>query len=179
MKYSPYFVRPGHPAVILSVLFMLAAAVIRTVYFVKTPIGGLDLVIHYIFPVAAAVLFIAVVCFFGREVRLTCVSVFLGVVFFILKANTFDTQIHTFLCVILYLTVLSVYSLTLLGVIPTKKLLYPLFALPLVYHIFVEDTQYYIFADPPVPFIEWLPEISVLCIMAALLSVSFALTEKD
>ena len=179
MKHSPYFVKPGHPGAILSILFMLASAVIRTVYFVKTPITGLDWVIHYLFPVAAAVWFIAVVCFWGKEARLTCISVFLGVVFFILKANTFDTQIHTFLCVILYLTVLSVYALALLGVIPTKKILYPLFALPLVYHIFVEDTQYYFFADPPVPFIEWLPEISVLCIMAALLSVSFALTGKD
>ncbi|MBE6569559.1 MAG: hypothetical protein E7658_05005 [Ruminococcaceae bacterium] len=179
MQHSPYYVKPTHPGVILSVLFMIAAAVIRTVYFALHPVHGLEWVIHYLFPVAAAVAFIAVVCFIGREVRLTCISVFLGVVFFILKANTFDTLIHTFLCVILYLTVLSTYALTLFGVIPTKKLLYPLFALPLFYHIVVEDTQYYFFADPPVPFVEWLPEISVLCIMAALLCVSFALTKKD
>jgi hypothetical protein len=43
----------------------------------------------------------------------------------------------------------------------------------------VEDTQLYIFADPPVPFLEWLPEISVLMIMAALLSISVALEKRD
>jgi hypothetical protein len=43
----------------------------------------------------------------------------------------------------------------------------------------VEDTQYYFFASPPVPFVQWLPEMSVLCIMAALLCASIALQRRD
>jgi hypothetical protein len=75
----------------------------------------------------------------------------------------------------LYLAVLVLFCGTLLGFLPTKKLLYPLFGLPLVYHILVEDTQYYFFADPPVPVWYWMPEISVLCIMAGLLCLSISL----
>lgn len=62
-----------------------------------------------------------------------------------------------------------------LGFLPTKKLLYPLFGLPLLYHIFVEDMQYYV---PPIPVWDWMPEISVLCIMAALFSLTFAMQQK-
>jgi hypothetical protein len=36
----------------------------------------------------------------------------------------------------------------------------------------------YVLAKPPVPFVEWLPEISVLLIMAGLLSLSIAMKKK-
>ena len=85
---------------------------------------------------------------------------------------------HTVLCIILYFAVLVIYSLTVFGIIPTKKLLYPLFGLPLLYHIFVEDMKLYVFAKPTVPFFEWLPEISILMIMGALFSISFSLKRK-
>ena len=101
-----------------------------------------------------------------------------GVVFFIIKAFTFASKLHTILCVILYITVLSLYSATVFGKIKTKKLLYPLFGLPLLYHICVEDMQLYVFAEPVVPYFEWLPEISVLLIMAGLLNVSLGLEER-
>ena len=35
--------------------------------------------------------------------------------------------------------------------------------------------QLYVFAEPPVPYFEWLPEISVLLIMAGLLCISMGL----
>ena len=67
----------------------------------------------------------------------------------------------------------------MLGWLPTKKLLYPLFGLPLIYHLLVEDPGKYFFADPPVSVWDWLPELSVLCIMAGLLSLSVSLkTER-
>jgi hypothetical protein len=78
----------------------------------------------------------------------------------------------------LYTLVLLLYSATVLGFLPSKKLLYPLFGLPLIYHIFVEDMKIYVLAKPPVPFVEWLPEISVLLIMAGLLSLSIAMKKK-
>ena len=109
---------------------------------------------------------------------MTALPVLMGVVFFMVKAFTFETMTHTVLCLILYTAVLVIYSLTIFGIIRTKYLLYPLFGLPLLYHIFVEDMQIYILAEPPVPFFEWLPEISVLCIMAALLCVSVAMRKK-
>jgi hypothetical protein len=42
----------------------------------------------------------------------------------------------------------------------------------------VEDLQLYVFAEPPVPYFEWLPEISVLLIMAGLLCVSLGLERR-
>ena len=91
---------------------------------------------------------------------------------------TFASKLHTVLCVMLYLLVLGLYSATVFGWLPTKNLLYPLFGLPLLYHIFVEDMQLYVFARPPVPYFEWLPEVSVLLIMAGLLCISVGLEQK-
>ena len=158
---------------------MLAGAVIRIIYFWGRELDGELLWVHLINVVFAAIIFSAAVIFCGEQLpQLTALPVLMGVVFFIIKALSFESRIHTILCIILYIAVLLIYSLTVFGVIKTKYLLYPLFGLPLLYHIFVEDMQIYILAEPRVPFIEWLPEISVLCIMAALLSVSFAIKKR-
>ena len=107
------------------------------------------------------------------------VPVWMGCVFFAVKALGFPSMIHTILCLCLYALVAVLFGATVTGRVPTQIPLWFLFGLPMLYHIFVEDTQLYIFADPPVPFLEWLPEISVLMIMAALLSISVALEKRD
>ena len=141
--------------------------------------------IHVLLPVFANLCFVVGVMVGETKLlqttgwRLLCsVSVVCGVTFFILKAFSF-TPIHQLLCTVLYLGVLVLYLLTVFGFLPTTKLLIPLFGLPLLYHMFVEDTRLYLFADPPVPKWDWMPEISVLCIMAALLCQAFAMkTER-
>jgi hypothetical protein len=159
---------------------MAASAIIRAIYYSVTPMTPLVFWVHYVNVIAAAVVFGVAVIFFGEKYpQLTAVSVLMGVVFFMVKAFTFETLTHTVLCLILYTAVLVLYSLTIFGIIRTKYLLYPLFGLPLLYHIFVEDMQIYVLADPRPPFFEWLPEISVLCIMAALLCVSVAMRKKE
>ncbi len=155
--------------------FMVAAAVIRLVYFLGKPPAETSLSVHLFLPVAAAVVFLVGAAAGQRwSKKAAILAVVLGVTFFIIKAQTF-APLHRALCTTLYLTVLVLFTATLSGLLPTKKLLYPLFGLPLLYHIFVEDTQLYLFAQPPVPYWEWLPELSVLCIMAGLLSLSIAL----
>lgn len=177
---SPYRIDPHRPAARFAVLLMALCALIRCYYFARTGGSPGYLSVHLGLPLIAAAVFLWVVLRRGEtHTGCTVISVLCGVIFFIVKALSFPSRLHTVLCILLYLTVLSLYSLTVLGCIPTKKLLYPLFGLPLLYHIFVEDTQLYIFADPPVPFLEWLPEISVLMIMAALLSISVALEKRD
>ncbi len=162
-----------------AVIFMTLSAIIRIIYFAFSCNDIFTLLTQFVLPVRAAVIFILVIIFFGKEKpQLTFIPVILGVIFFMIKAFTFASQIHTVLCLILYTGVLVLYGLTIFGIIKTKYLLYPLFGLPLLYHIFVEDMQLYILAKPAVPFFEWLPEISVLCIMAALLCVSIALKRK-
>ena len=180
MKNSPYYIEKTHPAAKAAVVLMALCACIRCYYFARTGGAPLHLAVHLGLPLLAAAIFLYVVLFRGKtHTGYTVWSVLCGVVFFIIKALSFPGRLHTILCIILYLTVLSLYSLTVLGVIPTKKLLYPLFGLPLLYHIFVEDTQLYIFADPPVPFLHWLPEISVLMIMASLFCISVALQKRE
>lgn len=139
-----------------------------------------DLLIHMFLPVLAGGLYIAGVIAKGEKgIRITVGAVWIGILFFILKAFMTFTPFHRNLCTLLYITVFTVYTLTALGYLPTKKLLYPLFGLPFLFHLFVEDTRDYLFAIPPVPYFDWIPEISVLCIMAALFFVSLAMqTEK-
>ena len=169
----------GHWGARAACGFMLFAAVLRGWYYVLETSAGVPLWLHLWLPVLAAAAFLAGMAAGDRWARpASMLSVVLGVVFFILKAQTF-TPVHKILCTILYLAVLVLYNATVMGFLPTKKLLYPLFGLPLLYHIFVEDTKLYLFADPPVPVWHWLPEISVLCIMAGLFCLTFAMkTEK-
>lgn len=178
MAHCPYTVDRSRPSAIVSMLLMALCALIRCTYYALTGADALTLTIHLALPCLAAVWLITVILFWGKtNVVLSCLSVLGGVVFFMVKATTFESALHTALCMVLYTAVLILYTLVIFGLLP-KVLLYPLFGLPLLYHMFVEDMQLYILAKPPVPFVEWLPEISVLCIMGALLSLSFALQKK-
>ena len=153
------------------------AVVIRCVYFGVHGGGVGHLTVHLLLPILAAATIFTVVLR-KAPAEYTALGVLFGVVFFMIKAFTFASKLHTVLCLILYLTVLCLYSATVFGIVPTKKLLYPLFGLPLLYHIFVEDMKLYVFAQPPVPYFEWLPEISVLLIMAGLLCISLGLEKR-
>jgi len=168
-----------HPAAVLACIFMALSAAVRLWYYLPAGCSALTLIVHLILPVSACLIFILGIIANGKcLIPCSVTAVVLGIVFFIVKAFSF-TPVHQALCTLLYITVLVLYTLTAAGYIPTKKLLYPLFGLPLIYHIFVEDMKLYILADPPVPVREWMPEISVLCIMAALLSQAFAMkTER-
>ena len=166
-------------AVYASLGFMVLAAWLRLYFYLPMIMEPAMKMLHLWLPVSAVGVFVLAFALGGAWKKPgALLSVVLGVVFFILKARNFEPMHRTF-CTVLYILILVLFGLTLLGLLPTKKLLYPLFGLPLAYHILVEDTRYYFFEDPPVPVRQWMPEISVLCIMAALLCLSIALqTEK-
>lgn len=167
-----------HPMALTACCFMAASAVIRLWHYLPGVLTPQILWIHLALPVSAAVIFLIGMILGGKWAKAAAVvATVLGVTFFILKAFSF-TPLHQALCTILYLAVLCLFISTILGWLPTKKQLYPLFGLPLIYHIVVEDTQLYFFADPPVPVWDWMPEISVLCIMAGLLCLSIALKTR-
>lgn len=185
MKKKKRYMKPSYSLHIhnrftaLGLAMMAVSVLIRCVYFAVEGGSAGHLAVHLLLPVLAAVTFFYVVLRCREHAEYTALGVLFGVVFFIIKAFTFESTLHTVLCVILYLTVLTLYTATVFGHIPTKKLLYPLFGLPLLYHIFVEDMQLYMFAEPPVPYFQWLPEISVLLIMAGLLSISLGLERNN
>ena len=131
-------------------------------------------------PVLCNVLFIVIVLYMGKRLfSLTAIPVLLGVVFFIIKALGFDNILHTVLCILLYLVGAMLYTGTVFGVIRTKWLLVPLFRLPFLYHILVEDRHTLLANEKAMSLAEWLPEISVLCIMLALLLITFAMKKRD
>lgn len=101
----------------------------------------------------------------------------LGVVFFIIKATGFDSVLHTVLCIILYMLVAGIYFSTVFGIIGTKWLLLPLFGLPFLYHVFVDDLSTILGSSGAMTLEEWLPELSVLCIMLSLFFICFAMKE--
>ena len=174
-KYLEVTIPERQPAVAVAGAFMVLAVLIRLCYYLPKAMEPVFALVHLWLPVAAGICFLAGIALGGRWAKPGVLAALtLGVTFFILKAMDF-TPLHQTLCTILYTTVLLLFGATVLGYVPTKKLLYPLFALPLLYHIFVEDTKAYFFADPPVPVVDWLPEISVLCIMAGLLCLSIGL----
>lgn len=162
-----------------SVIFMLLSAIFRLIgcwggwndaFFAATQIA---------LPLASNLLFILLVLTLGRRALwTTALPVLLGVVFFIIKSFTFDSILHTILCILLYLLVAALYTGTVFGRIRTKWLLVPLFGLPLLYHIFVEDLNAMRSATlPTLP--EGLQEISVLCTMLSLLLLSIAMKKKQ
>ena len=166
-----------NPWALAAMGFMVFSLIVRLVYYIPEGLSGFDWWVYIAILGCATGWLVVALPIWGRKTLLpTCISVFGGVFFFIVKAFTFAHLWHTCLCICLYLAVLALYCLTVTGIIPTKKLLYPLFGLPLAFHLFVEDMINYII--PKAPLWVMLPEISVLTIMAGLLCLSFAMESK-
>ena len=162
----------GHSAVLLMGL----SAIFRVIGCWGLWTDTLFLVMHLAIPVVSCILLILCVSFLGKKgFFLSCVPVILGVVFFIYKAFSFESRIHMVLCILLYLAVAILYTGTVTGSIHTKWLLPPLFGLPFIYHIVVEDLPALSNTAVPVTFSAGMQEMSVLCIMAALFCVGMGL----
>lgn len=165
----------------LAVIFMFLSALCRFLGywgFWSNQTAGF-VTFQIVLPILCNLLFIVLVLYAGqRFFSLTFIPVILGVMFFIIKAFGFDSILHTILCICLYLAVAFIYTATVFGVIRTKWLLAPLFGLPLIVHIYL-DRDMIAPKGKTVALSELLPEISVLCIMAALLCICFAMKRRD
>ena len=162
-----------------AVLFLIQSAIFRLIgswgrwgddFFVATQI---------ILPVLSCVLLALFIWFFSKRMFwLSAIPVLMGVAFFVIKALGFESMLHTVLCIILYAAVAILYTGTVFGLIRTKWLLPPLFGLPFLYHIFVEDLAAMRDTANPVTFTDGMMEMSVLCVMLALFLVGLALKKK-
>ena len=174
-KKTVYWVPKIGILAILSALFMACSAAARLIWTAgEAELPRSILWFQVYLPLLANVAFIVILFRDGKE-RLyrSAIPVWLGCVFFAVKSLHFSSMIHTVLCLLLYALVAVLYTATVTGYVPTRKLLWPLFGLPLLYHIFVEDTQ-----KIGWPLHDWLPEVSVLCCMASLLLVSLAMEKR-
>lgn len=156
--------------------FMVLSFLLRLAWCILWPenIAGSLLFTRAILPLSACTGFVFCLLRRGEDsLRASFVPALMGVLFFILKAGTFVWW-HQLLCTLLYLLVAVLYGLTVLGICPIRKLLYPLFGLPLAFHIFVEDL---IINRNVYTLSQWFQEWSVLCIMAGLLCLAAAIRE--
>ena len=165
---------PGRsvPAV-LSALLMVCSAVVRIVWACgEEAVSRPTLWLQILLPIAANLMFALTLLGSGRD-RLyrTAVAVWLGCVFFAVKAFTFQSVVHTVLCLCLYALVAVLYTATVTGRVPSQVPLRFLFGLPLLYHIVVEDLM----GKRGWPVHDWLPEVSVLLCMASLLCCSLGM----
>lgn len=166
---SPAFTLDGKslPARVCAGL-MLASAAVRLAWFCLAHGAGADAytaVVHLTVPLLSCVLLAAFIL--RGALRLCTLPVGLGCLFFVLKALSFPSRVHTVLCCILYTLVFVLYAATAFGLLRTRMPLGLVFTLPLLYHIFVDDLAK-LRAPMPPTLVEWMPELSVLLIMAAL-----------
>lgn len=117
-------------------------------------------------PLCCNLLFIICLLLLGkRAFAATCVPVLAGIVFFIVKAFTFDSWVHTVLCLLLYMAVAALYVMAVFGSVKAKYTLAPLFGAVFLYHVFVEDLAALRDTVNPVSLASGMQEISVLCII--------------
>lgn len=164
----------------LAAFFMLLSALCRFLgywgFWSNQKVGFM--IFQIALPIACNLLFAAIILYAGKRFfTLSFIPVILGVMFFIIKAFTFDSILHTILCICLYLAVAFIYTATVFGVIRTKWLLAPLFGLPLAVHIWLDREL--IAPGSAVKLDVLLPEISVLCIMLALFLTCFAMKKRN
>ena len=165
----------GHSALLL----MGMAAIFRVIGCWGYWNDMMQLIMHVALPVLSCVLLILCISFLGKKgFFLSCVPVILGVAFFVYRAFSFESKVHMVLCILLYLAVAVLYTGTVVGSIHTKWLLPPLFGLPFIYHILVEDIPALNNTAVPVSFADGMQEMSVLCIMAALFCVGMGLKKN-
>ena len=98
-KRTVYWVPKLNMVVILSMVFMLASAVLRLVWVCGDDVSGWLFWSQGALPLLANLSFLTIVLRDSRD-RLfrTAIPVWLGCIFFVLKALTFPSLLHTVLC---------------------------------------------------------------------------------
>ena len=177
-KVRFYIDKTGFFAESAMILFLLSA-IFRFIGCWGLWNDRVNFIMVFLLPLCCCVLMTLAILLFGKKgFFLSFIPVLLGVVFFVYQALSYDSWVHTVLCILLYLVIALVYTATVFGWIRTKWLLPPLFGLPFLYHIIMEDIPALSNTAEPVTFAAGMQEMSVLCIMAAMFCVSMGLVKK-
>jgi len=118
--------------VLLSALLMACSGLIRIAWAAgEEALPASILIFQVLLPLWANLCFVWILFLDGRE-RLyrSAIPVWLGCVFFAVKAFYFVSILHTVLCLLLYALVAVLYTATVTGFVPTQAFLWPLFGLP-------------------------------------------------
>ena len=162
-----------------AMMLLVLAAIFRVIGCWGQWTERVSAVMQIALPVCSCLLLMLCVLLLGKKgFFLSFIPVLLGVVFFVYRSLSFESWMHTILCILLYMVVAVVYTATVFGWIRTKWLLPPLFALPFLYHIIVEDLPALNQNVSTLLFTDGMQEISVLCIMAALFCIGMGLKKR-
>ena len=135
--------------------------------------------LQVILPVIACGLYIALILRFGSSFSLTAAPVVLGAVFFIAHAFTLSGWLLIAVSVVLVLLVTVGYCAVVFGAVVNKLFLLPLFGLPFLYKLMINDRATLLAKPGAMPLEYWLPELSALCILLALCLITFAMKKKE
>ena len=139
----------------------------------------IDAIMLIALPAVSCLLLALCVLLFGkRGFFLSSLPVLMGVVFFIFKLLNSTSWVHTVLCILLYLAIVIVYPATVFGWIRTKWLLPPLFGVPFAIHIARDFAKLTAMPDA-ITFSAGMQEMSMLCMMAALMFIGFGLKKHE
>ena len=129
-------------------------------------------------PIVCNIAFAVMILYCGeKHFSLTLIPVLMGVVFFVVKAT--DMKVFPMLaCVIVSVLVGVVYFATVLGIVKTKWLLTAAFGVPLIYQLIFRDGATLLAKENAMTMEEFIPELSVLCILISLLLVVFAMKKR-
>lgn len=127
-------------------------------------------------PILCCILFIVLIETMGRAALwTTSVPVFLTAVFLILETFGVTPWWVKTLSILLYVVAACIYTVTVFARIRTKWLLVVTIGTPLVYHLAVQDRTTLLNASTPTTLVQWMPEISAMCFLMALLFTALAM----
>jgi len=109
-----------------------------------------------------------------KHFAFTLIPVYMGVVFFVVKAV--DMKLFPMiLCIAVSVLFGVVYTLTVFGGLPSKWALIGITAVPLLYQLIVRDGATLLAKENSMTMAEFIPELSILCILTALLLTAIAM----
>lgn len=127
-------------------------------------------------PIVCCLLFIVLVEMLGEAALwATSLPVLFTAVFLILETFSVTPWWMKALSILLYVAAACVYAITVFGKIRTKWLLVVTIGTPLVYHLAVQDRTTLLNAASPATLVQWMPEISAMCFLSALLFTALAM----
>ena len=129
-------------------------------------------------PIVCNIAFAAIILYCGeKHFSLTLIPVLMGVVFFIVKAT--DMKVFPMLvCVIVSVLAGVIYFATVFGIVKTKWPLTAVFGVPLLYQLIFRDGATLLVKENSMTMDEFIPELSILCILISLLLVVFAMQKR-
>lgn len=136
--------------------------------------------LQLVLPVVSCALYMLIINHMGEKgFFMTFIPVLLGAAYVIIIEANSGKPLHSILIIALCIIVAISYTMTVFGTISTKWLLIPIFGLPLVYRVLVEDKDLFFNSLIPFSLDEALPEIAIICMITAMVLIVFAMKKRD